>query len=52
MPAWGKVLNEQQIANLTEFVFQSFILGKGVQDKGAGTPQKSGEVMSDKKKAS
>jgi mono/diheme cytochrome c family protein len=25
MPAWGKVLNEQQIAGLTEFVFQTFI---------------------------
>ena len=25
MPAWGKVLNEQQIAGLTEFVFQTFV---------------------------
>jgi mono/diheme cytochrome c family protein len=25
MPAWGKVLTEQQIANLTEYVFQTFI---------------------------
>lgn len=25
MPAWGKVLSEQQIANVTEFVFTSFI---------------------------
>lgn len=25
MPAWGKVLNDQQIANVTEFVFQEFI---------------------------
>ena len=25
MPAWGKVLTEQQIAGLTEFVFQTFI---------------------------
>ena len=35
MPAWGKVLTEQEIANLTEFVFQAFIQGKGaaVQDK-------------------
>lgn len=29
MPAWGKVLTEQEIANLTEFVFQAFIQGKG-----------------------
>jgi mono/diheme cytochrome c family protein len=25
MPAWGKVLNNQEIANVTEFVFQNFI---------------------------
>ncbi len=25
MPAWGKVLSEQEIANVTEFVFQTFI---------------------------
>lgn len=25
MPAWGKVLNEQEIADLAEFVFQTFI---------------------------
>lgn len=51
MPAWGKVLNEQQIANLTEFVFQAFILGKGPQGNGAGVSEKSGKVGSDKKKA-
>lgn len=27
MPAWGKVLNEQQIANVAEFVFQAYIKG-------------------------
>ena len=42
MPAWGKVLTEQEIANLTEFVFQAFIQGKG-----AAAPDKTG-----KKKAS
>ena len=26
MPAWGKVLSEQEIANVTEFVFQAFII--------------------------
>ena len=26
MPAWGKVLSEQEIANVSEFVFRSFIL--------------------------
>ena len=26
MPAWNKVLNEQEIADLAEFVFQTFIL--------------------------
>jgi cytochrome c oxidase cbb3-type subunit III len=25
MPAWGKVLNNQEIANVAEFVFQNFI---------------------------
>jgi mono/diheme cytochrome c family protein len=25
MPAWGKVLNSQEIANVAEFVFQNFI---------------------------
>jgi mono/diheme cytochrome c family protein len=25
MPAWNKVISEQQIADLTEYVFQSFI---------------------------
>jgi mono/diheme cytochrome c family protein len=25
MPAWGKVLSEQEIANVSEFVFESFI---------------------------
>ena len=25
MPAWNKVLNEQEIANVAEFVFQRFI---------------------------
>ncbi len=29
MPAWGKVLNEEQIAGLTEFVFQTFIRPDG-----------------------
>lgn len=33
MPAWGKVLNEQQIAGLTEFVFQTFIQPAQIADK-------------------
>ena len=28
MPAWGKVLSEQEIANVAEFVFQGFVKGK------------------------
>jgi mono/diheme cytochrome c family protein len=28
MPAWGKVLNDQQIANVAEFVFATFIKAK------------------------
>ena len=35
MPAWGKVLTEQEIAGLTEFVFQTFI-----QPAEAGTGKK------------
>jgi mono/diheme cytochrome c family protein len=51
MPAWGKVLTKQQIANLTEFVFQAFIQGKGVVEPGkAGAPDMS--KQSGKKKAS
>lgn len=36
MPAWGKVLNEQEIANVAEYVFQSFILAgkKGTGSRG------------------
>jgi mono/diheme cytochrome c family protein len=26
MPAWNKVLTDQEIANVTEFVFQRYIL--------------------------
>jgi len=32
MPAWGKVLTEQEIAGLTEFVFQVFIQSAEVDD--------------------
>ena len=36
MPAWGKVLNDQEIANVAEYVFQSFIQAgmKGTGRKG------------------
>lgn len=43
MPAWSKVLNEQEIANIAEFVFQAFI------QPVAATP--SDAVTDDKKKA-
>jgi mono/diheme cytochrome c family protein len=29
MPAWGKVLSDQEIANVAEFVFQTFVQEKG-----------------------
>lgn len=29
MPAWGKVLSDQEIANVAEFVFQTFVQAKG-----------------------
>ena len=39
MPAWGKVLNDQEIANVAEYVFQNFIrAGK----TGAGNTGKKG----------
>lgn len=36
MPAWGKVLSDQEIANVAEYVFQSFILAgkKGTGNRG------------------
>ncbi len=33
MPAWNKVLNEQQIANVAEFVFQAFVMPAQKQAK-------------------
>lgn len=35
MPAWGKVLNDQEIADVAEYVFQSFIRA-GKKGKGSG----------------
>jgi len=35
MPAWGKVLNDQEIANVAEYVFQSFILSGKKREKGS-----------------
>jgi mono/diheme cytochrome c family protein len=47
MPAWGKVLNDQQIANITEFVFTTFI-----QAKQSKLDNQTGQQASaDKKKA-
>jgi len=60
MPAWGKVLNDQQIANVAEFVFTNFI---NVKDKAkdsadsknektsAVTPSSDQKGSTDKKKA-
>ena len=33
MPAWGKVLNDQQIANVAEFVFTTFIQAKDAKQE-------------------
>jgi len=35
MPAWSKVLNNQEIADVAEYVFQSFILA-GKKGRGSG----------------
>ena len=52
MPAWGKVLTDQEIANLTEFVFQAFIKGKGAGEAEKTSNIGTDEKVSDKKKAS
>jgi mono/diheme cytochrome c family protein len=46
MPSWGKVLNDQQIANVAEYVFDTFIQGESA----ASSPQ-STEPDALKKKA-
>ena len=49
MPAWGKVLDDQQIANVAEFVFRTFIAAKDEKaDAGSADNQK---VSLNKKKA-
>ena len=48
MPAWGKVLSEQEIANVAEFVFQGFIHQK--QDAGSGQGNETGMTEAAKKK--
>ena len=45
MPAWGKVLTPQEVANVAEFVFQTFIHPESGKQTGL-SPDKS-----DKKKA-
>jgi mono/diheme cytochrome c family protein len=43
MPAWGKVLNDQQIANVAEFVFTTFVHPKGAKAEAKGTSTASVE---------
>lgn len=54
MPAWGKVLSEQEIANVAEFVFQGFIRCAGAQecrqDAGNGRSKEPGMADIHKKK--
>ncbi len=54
MPAWGKVLSEQDIANVAEFVFQGFIRCVGTQecrqDAGNGQSKEPGMADIHKKK--
>jgi len=42
MPAWSRVLTPQQIADVAEFVFQAFIMGKGsdVKAENSASPDK------------
>lgn len=41
MPAWGKVFDQQQVANVSEFVFRAFIIGdmRGVSQQDIDTNQ-------------
>lgn len=48
MPAWGKVLTDQQITNVAEFVFQAFIRSKDYPEISG---DKSANNKPDKKKA-
>ncbi len=50
MPAWGKVLDDQQIANVAEFVFTAFIQAKDAQ-AGSDNSGKNQQVSLNKKKA-
>jgi mono/diheme cytochrome c family protein len=38
MPAWNKVLNDQQIADVSEYVFQSFIVNAVAAAPGGKAP--------------
>lgn len=49
MPAWSRVLDEQQIADVAEFVFQAFIQGGAFQDTAAQQEAPGGDEQ--KKKA-
>jgi len=60
MPAWGKVLNDQQIANVAEFVFTTFINVKDDEkdnksskdNKTSSVTPPNKEISTNKKKAS
>ncbi len=45
MPSWGKVLNDQQIANVAEYVFDTFIQG----ERAARDPQSPAPAVQKKK---
>ncbi|RMH20607.1 MAG: hypothetical protein D6698_03900 [Gammaproteobacteria bacterium] len=42
MPAWSKVLSDQQIADVAEFVFQAFIQEKGIGESAEAVDKKPG----------
>jgi mono/diheme cytochrome c family protein len=50
MPAWGKVLNEQQIAALSEFVFQQFIQPTAAPSTAAEQTMKNSSAETEGKK--
>jgi mono/diheme cytochrome c family protein len=40
MPAWNKVASAQQIGDVTEYVFQTFVLPKPPGEAAATTPKR------------
>lgn len=51
MPAWSKVLSDQQIADVAEFVFQAFVRPEQFPEISGGLPLNGDKAGDEKKKA-